>query len=90
MQMSLENWAGAAKSFATALDKGGLKEPDEAQFLFGISCYHEGDKKRAASALQVATKSQRFRKQAQRWLERIQEDGTLASAKPNEPRALAN
>lgn len=90
MQMSLENWADAAKSFATALDKGGLKEPDEAQFLFGISCYHEGDKKRAASALQVATKSQRFRKQAQRWLERIQEDGKLASAKPKEARALAN
>jgi tetratricopeptide (TPR) repeat protein len=90
MQMSMENWAGAAKSFATALDKGGLKEPDEAQLLFGISCYHEGDKQRAASALQVASKNQRFRKQAQRWLERIQEDGTLASAKPKEARALAN
>ena len=90
MQMSMENWAGAAKSFATALEKGGLKEPDEAQLLFGISCYHEGDKKRAASALQVASKSPRFRKQAQRWLERIQEDGTLASAKPKEARALAN
>ncbi|MGH8532816.1 MAG: tetratricopeptide repeat protein [Gammaproteobacteria bacterium] len=90
MQMSLENWAGAAKSFAAALDKGGLKDPDETQFLFGISCYHEGDKKRAASALRVASKSQRFRMQAQRWLERIQEEGTLASAKPKEARALAN
>ncbi|MGH8536918.1 MAG: tetratricopeptide repeat protein [Gammaproteobacteria bacterium] len=90
MQMSMENWAGAAKSFATALDKGGLKEPDEAQLLFGIACYHEGDKKRAASALQVASNNQRFRKQAQRWLERIQADGTLASAKPKEARALAN
>lgn len=90
MRMSMENWAGAAKSFATALDKGGLKDPDEAQFLFGISCYHEGDKERAASALQVASKSRRFRKQAQRWLERIQEDGTLASGKPKEARALAN
>lgn len=90
MQMSMENWAGAAKSFATALDKGGLKEPDEARLLFGISCYHEGDKKCAASALQVASKSQRFRKQAQRWLERIQEDDTLASVKSTEARALAN
>ncbi|MGH8513696.1 MAG: tetratricopeptide repeat protein, partial [Gammaproteobacteria bacterium] len=80
MQMSLENWAGAAKSFATALEKGGLKEPDEAQLLFGISCYREGDKKCAASALQLASKSPRFRKQAQRWLERILEDGTPASA----------
>ncbi len=90
MQMSMEDWAGAAKSFATALEKGGLKEPDEAQFLFGISCYREGDKKRAAAALQVASKSPRFRKQAQRWLKRIQEDGTLASAKPKEARAFAN
>ncbi|MGH8467782.1 MAG: tetratricopeptide repeat protein [Gammaproteobacteria bacterium] len=90
MQMSMENWAAAAKSFATALDKGGLKAPDEAQLLFGISCYHEGDKKCAASALQTASKSQRFGEQAQRWLERIQEDGTLASAKPTEARALAN
>ena len=91
MQMSLENWADAAKSFATALDKGGLKEIDEAQFLFGITCYHEGDKKCAASALQVASKSRRFSKEAQRWLERIiREDSKLASAKPKEARALAN
>ncbi len=91
MQMSLENWADAAKSFATALDKGGLKEIDEAQFLFGIACYHEGDKKCAASALQVASKSRRFSKEAHRWLERItREDSKLASAKPKEARALAN
>ncbi len=89
--MSLENWADAAKSFATALDKGGLKELDETQFLFGIACYHEGDKKCAASALQVASKSRRFRKQAQRWLERIiGEDSKLTSAKPKEARALTN
>jgi len=42
------------------------------------SCYHEGDKKRAVAALKVASKSQRLRKQAQRWLERIQEDGKPA------------
>ncbi|MGH8509148.1 MAG: tetratricopeptide repeat protein [Gammaproteobacteria bacterium] len=81
MQMSLENWVGAARSFATALDKGGIKDPDEAQFLLGIACYHEGDKKCAASALRVASKSRRFRRQAQGWLERIQDDGDLASAK---------
>jgi hypothetical protein len=38
----------------------------------------------------LPSKNQRFRKQAQRWLERIQADGTLASAKPKEARALAN
>lgn len=79
MQMGMEHWADAAKSLKRAISKGGLQDPDYAQLLLGISCYQQGDTKRAAAALEKASKNQRYRAQAQRWLEQIQKQISVAS-----------
>jgi len=75
--MNLEHWEEASKSLDQALDKGGLKAPEEAQFLLGVACYHHDDKQRAVTALTQARKSSRYRTQAQRWLEQIQRESSV-------------
>lgn len=81
LQMNLEHWEEASKSLDQALEKGGLKAPEEAQFLLGVACYHQDDKQRAVTALTQARKSPRYRTQAQRWLEQIQRESSVASAR---------
>lgn len=46
-EAGLEHWPEAAASLDLVLRKGGLKEPEEAQLLLGVSLYHSGDKARA-------------------------------------------
>ncbi len=82
LQMGLEHWEKAAKSLDQALEKGGLKAPEEAQFLLGVACYHHGDTSRAVSALKEAAKSPRYRTQARRWLDNIDRANRMASARP--------
>ncbi len=80
MQVGLERWQEAAANLDKALSKGGLKEPELAQLLLGMSLYHSGDKARAITVFERAGQNGRVRAQAQRWVELIKRERNLAAA----------
>lgn len=69
-----EDWKNAHQSLLDAFKKGGLKDPGNAQVLFGVSCYelHFADK--AAQAFSKAQKYENTRKIGRQWLDYLKPD----------------
>lgn len=66
-----ENWNNAHAALLKAFDKGGLKDPGNAQILFGVSCYELHFTKKAVRAFNNARNYKNTRKIGRQWLDYI-------------------
>ena len=66
-----ESWDAAAKAFKNAFDKGGLKDPGNANLMLGISLYNQKKTKEALDWFKRASTSQKYRKTANGYIQLI-------------------
>jgi tetratricopeptide (TPR) repeat protein len=69
--LEVENWKSARAALEAAVDKGGLRDPGNAQLLLGISNFNEKRFQSARTAFQTAMKDDNTAKSAKRWLEHV-------------------
>ncbi len=74
VHMMQEEWTEAARALQSALDKGGLADPANAELLLGISYYNEKQLPEARSWFARAQKSNSTRQQARSWLEHVERE----------------
>jgi len=72
-----EDWPAARKALASALAKGGLRDPADIQLLLGIANASESHWKEARGAFAAAQKYDKTRGAATEWLRHIDEELTL-------------
>lgn len=66
-----EDWTGAYGAYQSALEIGGLDEPERVHLLAGVSAYRAGMNPEARSSLEEAAKSDELRGQAESILKRL-------------------
>ena len=66
--MQREEWSEAAERLQKAVQKGGLKDPGNAELLLGISYYNDERVARARSSFARARKHDSVRQEADRWI----------------------
>lgn len=71
VHMMQDEWSLAAQALQSALQKGGLADPANAELLLGISYYNEKQLPEARNWFARAQKSNSTRRQAQTWLEHV-------------------
>ena len=71
IHMMQEEWIDAAGALRSALAKGGLVDPANAELLLGISYYNEKQLQEARTWFARAQKSNATRTQAKTWIEHI-------------------
>lgn len=71
VHMMQDEWNQAAQALQSALQKGGLADPANAELLLGISYYNEKQLPKARDWFARAQKSSSTRQQAQTWLEHV-------------------
>jgi tetratricopeptide (TPR) repeat protein len=69
-----EEWEKAVAVLRKALAKGGLTEPGQAQLLLGIAYYNEHQLTEARSWFARAQQSGATRKQAETWLQYVEQE----------------
>jgi tetratricopeptide (TPR) repeat protein len=67
-QLNLDMNKESAASAQLALDKGGLKRPDQVYILLGMSLYNQDRLEQAKTAFRNAQKDKRSQKMASQWL----------------------
>jgi tetratricopeptide (TPR) repeat protein len=72
--MQREDWAQAAELLQRAIDKGGLKNPGNAQLLLGICYYNDQRVPQARSSFARARKHDATRSAAERWMTHIDKE----------------
>ena len=71
VHMQGESWSQAAALLEKAVDKGGLKDPGNAQLLLGIAYYNDARAARARSSFLRARQHDSTRDAAKRWITHI-------------------
>jgi hypothetical protein len=74
VHMMQEQWTKAAEALQSALGKGGLADPANAELLLGISYYNEKQLPEAKIWFARAQKSNSTRQQARTWLEHVERE----------------
>ena len=72
--LNLAEYSECAKSVRTALRKGGLKNPDNAQISLGMCLYNLKEYSDAIAAFREAAKTQKSRRIANQWIRVIEAD----------------
>jgi tetratricopeptide (TPR) repeat protein len=75
VQMQREAWGEAAELLQKAVEKGGLKDPGNAELLLGISYYNDSRVARARSSFVRARRHDSTREEADRWITHIEIEG---------------
>jgi tetratricopeptide (TPR) repeat protein len=68
---NLGQWPDAVDSVRRAIDKGGLKRPDQAHVLLGIALYNLERYDQAIAAFRLASQDTRSRRAASQWISHI-------------------
>ena len=66
--INLENWAAAAEAARQGIRLGGLKRPDQAQILLGMSLFNQKRLEQARTAFQAASRDERSARAASQWI----------------------
>jgi len=66
--INLENWAAAADAARQGIRLGGLKRPDQAQILLGMSLFNQKRLEQARTAFQAASRDERSARAASQWI----------------------
>ena len=78
VQVQREDWRGATDALRRALDKGGLKDPGDAELLMGIAFFHQNQLTEARSWFQRAAGRAESKGQAEGWIRHV--DSRLESS----------
>jgi tetratricopeptide (TPR) repeat protein len=68
---NLGHWPDAVDSVRRAIEKGGLKRPDQANVLLGIALYNLERYEQAIAAFRLASQDTRSRRTASQWITHI-------------------
>jgi tetratricopeptide (TPR) repeat protein len=71
VNMQIPDWAAASEAFEKALNKGGLRDTSNAQYLLGYSLYQQGKLKEAKTWFERASSSQKDGKSARAFIQVI-------------------
>jgi tetratricopeptide (TPR) repeat protein len=71
VQVQREDWRGATEALRHALDKGGLKQPGDAELLMGIAFFHQNQLPEARSWFQRAAGRAESKGQAESWIRHV-------------------
>ncbi len=74
--MQREEWGSAAESLRKAIERGGLKNPGNAQLLLGISYYNDKRLAQARSQFARARKHDSTRKAADQWIMHLEKEAS--------------
>jgi hypothetical protein len=85
VHMMQEEWGEASAALQSALTKGGLHDPANAELLLGISHYNEHQLQEARTWFARAYKSGATREQAQTWLEHIDRESETKRSQAETP-----
>ena len=66
--MALEDWDKAAKALKSAIAKGGLRRPDQANIMLGMALFNQKRLEQARRAFQAAQNDNRSKRAAQQWI----------------------
>ncbi len=66
--INLENWSEAAAAVQKGLQAGGLKRPDQANIMLGMSLFNEKRLEQARRAFQAAARDNRSQRAANQWI----------------------
>jgi tetratricopeptide (TPR) repeat protein len=72
--INLENWGKAAEAVRNGFEKGGLKRPDTANIMLGMSLFNQKNLDQAYTAFEKAAKDKRSRKAAEQWIAYIESE----------------
>jgi tetratricopeptide (TPR) repeat protein len=78
VQMQREDWQGAIEALRRGLEKGGLKDPGNAQLLLGIASYSQKKPQEARSWFQRAREHGKTRAQAEGWLRHLEQETAIS------------
>jgi tetratricopeptide (TPR) repeat protein len=76
--MQREQWKDATAALQEALDKGGLREPGNAQLLLGICYYNDDRVEQARSSFARAREHASTREAADQWISHLEREGGAA------------
>jgi tetratricopeptide (TPR) repeat protein len=76
VHMQREQWKDAAQSLQHAVEKGGLKDPGNAQLLLGISYYNDERVDQARSSFARAREHDSTRAAADRWITHLEREAS--------------
>ncbi|MDG2050839.1 MAG: tetratricopeptide repeat protein [Myxococcota bacterium] len=71
VHLQVENWPEARKALSSALEKGELKNPGNANLLLGITNFNENRLKSARTSFRAALKDEETEKSARQWLQHV-------------------
>jgi tetratricopeptide (TPR) repeat protein len=80
VHMQRENWSEASALLEKAVEKGGLKNPGNAELLLGIAYYNGAQIARARSSFVRARQHDSTKKAAARWITHIDTEGNAAAS----------
>lgn len=71
LHAATDNWDGVQRAAQNAVRKGGLKNPGRAWMMVGMAAYERGENAEALRALREAAKHEDSRRNAQQWINYI-------------------
>lgn len=72
--INLEDWDKAAEAVRNGFKKGGVKRPDTANIMLGMSLFNQKNLDQAYTAFQNAAKDKRSQKAAEQWIAYIESE----------------
>jgi tetratricopeptide (TPR) repeat protein len=80
VHMQREAWSEASALLEKAIEKGGLKDPGNAELLLGIAYYNGAQVARARSSFLRARQHDSTRNEANRWITHLDTEGNAAAS----------
>ena len=80
VHMQRDNWGGATEALRKGIEKGGLKDPGDANLLMGIASYSEEKPEQALSWFRRAKGFESKRAEAEVWITHVETELATAAA----------